>query len=192
MQKGTIIKPDGTTEVIRPNADFFYLSEVQKVVGGFIELVPVKKLALKKEITMYVNEEGKLLNLPMNPRATALADLGPLDYIVGNALVIEEEPPMEQNDKAFEEQVSKFASKPREIFRKEFGVETEAYVWAAVHGHLQLALRHPQTSGPSSKLVQEFADALLVKLRDTGVYTQEEFEFVKAEQEKFLNEQRMR
>ncbi|HBX1488211.1 TPA: hypothetical protein MHN40_29895, partial [Klebsiella pneumoniae] len=41
---------------------------------------------------LVINEEGKLLSLPVNKNATILVKsvIGPDDYIVGNALMLEE------------------------------------------------------------------------------------------------------
>lgn len=80
-----LIKPDGSVEPYPPKGKTYTLEELQKAVGGYIEILhpPDPKLL------MVVNEEGKLKGLPNNDEATRLMgeNLLPGDYIVGNALV---------------------------------------------------------------------------------------------------------
>ncbi len=49
--------------------------------------------------------------------------------------------------------------------------EASGLVWAAVHGNLLLALRHPENRGSSRKLVVDFVKALEVLLEQEGVLT---------------------
>lgn len=67
----------------RHNLDF-----LQKQVAGYIE--PVDVTMDGQEVTMYVNEEGKLQGLPYNPRATFLAQdsIMAFDYIAGDVVVV--------------------------------------------------------------------------------------------------------
>lgn len=62
------------------------IEDYQQVVGGWIEGVG---LGLG---TMYVNEEGKLKNLPLNPVATKLArassSIFAADYIAGDVVLV--------------------------------------------------------------------------------------------------------
>ena len=75
-----IIKADGTKIDVTPkNGTDFQLSELQEVVGGYIEIVET----IDKQI-MVVNEEGKLIGLPFNEEATRLVRY---DVIVGDVLV---------------------------------------------------------------------------------------------------------
>lgn len=57
------------------------LKSLQKVVGGYIEL-----LTCKDKNTLVINEEGKLKNLPLNPKATKLYGL---DNILGDVVLCE-------------------------------------------------------------------------------------------------------
>lgn len=67
----TILYPDGRTEEIQPqNNRDFKLEELQKIVGGHIEILPLRDGRI-----MVINEEGKLLDLSRNEQATALANL---------------------------------------------------------------------------------------------------------------------
>lgn len=79
MGKATVIKVDGTEEVLdhRPS-----LKEAQEIVGGYIELLPIKG----QRLTLVLNEEGKLQGLPLNKRASELFKPWTL---VGNVIVLE-------------------------------------------------------------------------------------------------------
>lgn len=75
-----IIKADGSMVEIQPrNGRYFKLRELQKIVGGYIEI-----LTLNGNEIMVVNEEGKIHDLPLNLQATELFGL---DVIVGDVLV---------------------------------------------------------------------------------------------------------
>ena len=64
----TILYPDGRREEIGPeNGTDFQLAELQRIVGGYIEIVPTTDGRV-----MVLNEEGKVLGLPRNEQATAL------------------------------------------------------------------------------------------------------------------------
>lgn len=65
-----------------PKENIYSLPELQEIVGGYIEIV-----FLPNQFCLVVNEEGKLLNLPINPIATQIMhQFGIPDIIVGNAL----------------------------------------------------------------------------------------------------------
>ena len=86
----TIFHTDGFREKVTPaNGSDFRLEEMQRMVGGIIEIV-----YFDDNTVMVINEEGKLLGLPLNRDATAIfrahypdSD----DYIVGDALVCSDE-----------------------------------------------------------------------------------------------------
>jgi Domain of unknown function (DUF3846) len=94
----TIYRPDGTSQHVQPaNRRSFQLDELQRVVGegtptgrAYIEIVPCKD---KKHI-LVLNEEGKLLGLPINARASELAalptqeDLDRLRATLGETLIV--------------------------------------------------------------------------------------------------------
>jgi len=81
VEKGTLLKTDGSSESIAPATPKrgYSLSELQGHVGGYIEVV-----RLPKGKIMLVNEEGLFMGLPMNARASEIAG----QVIVGNAVVI--------------------------------------------------------------------------------------------------------
>ncbi len=78
-----LIKTDGTETIVYPaNKKSFTLPELQKLVGGYIELV---RTVDGKE--MIINEEGKLKDLPINNKATMqyvhfLADTITVDVVI--------------------------------------------------------------------------------------------------------------
>ena len=80
-----LIKPDGAVEPYPPQGKTYTLEEMQKAVGGYIEILHPPD----PRLLMVINEEGKLKGLPLNEAATRLMgeNLLPGDYIVGNALV---------------------------------------------------------------------------------------------------------
>jgi len=92
-----ILRADGTHQEIQPaNGTHFQLSELQRIVGTgappgchWIEIIPTKDGRL-----MVINEEGKLLGLPRNEQATALAalptlaELAEAKALFGDALIL--------------------------------------------------------------------------------------------------------
>lgn len=63
------------------------LKTLQEAVGGFVERVCISKHRLKG-LDLWLNEEGKLDGLPLNPMATNLSEVWKHgDFIVGNVLV---------------------------------------------------------------------------------------------------------
>lgn len=80
-----VIKTDGTKDALQPkNNKVFTLEELKSVVGGYIEIVQ-----LTEDYLMIINEEGKLLDLPINVVATRVyrASRNTEDFIVGNVLI---------------------------------------------------------------------------------------------------------
>lgn len=65
----TVMRPDGTvTTTVQPSD----LATLQKLVGGFIEMVPMLTMYNKRKCRAYCNEDGKNLALPINEKATTL------------------------------------------------------------------------------------------------------------------------
>ncbi len=68
MATVTIIQPDGSTTVEeRDPTNRPTLEEMQKAVGGYIE--PVDAMMTDGTVA-YANEEGLLIGMPPNPKAT--------------------------------------------------------------------------------------------------------------------------
>lgn len=83
MASGVVLNVDGTADVVqfdRSNE----LEVLSRTVGGFVEAV-----TLRDGCVLWVNEEGKLMRLPVNERATSLfvQHHGAVDVIVGPAVV---------------------------------------------------------------------------------------------------------
>jgi len=76
--KYLVLYTDGTIKTLQRETRLT-LAEMQDLVGGFMELVRVTP---KSFITYIVNEEGLLLNLPLNPHVPGL---------VGNIIVAKSE-----------------------------------------------------------------------------------------------------
>jgi len=83
----TIYKTNGTEVEIQPqNGKDFTLQEMQDIVGGYIEILPIG------DYLMVINEEGKLNGLGINKKATDIFlsyYLYSFDIIVGDVLVCE-------------------------------------------------------------------------------------------------------
>lgn len=80
-----ILCADGSNRTVTPTGASFTLPELQALVGGYIEVVP-----LHDGRYLVCNEDGKRLRLPANWAATlALHAAGgmPDDVVVGDALI---------------------------------------------------------------------------------------------------------
>lgn len=87
----TIIKTDGELVKYAPHSGAHYeLGELQSIVGGQIQAID-----LHDGRFLVCNEEGKLNGLPYNSTATDIAQdsnaIFENDYIVGDAIIINEE-----------------------------------------------------------------------------------------------------
>lgn len=79
----TLIKSNGEIlEVTPKDKKSFQLEELQKYVGGLIEIVQTK---LGKP--MIINEEGKNDDLPLNQTASEMYQYSEYDFIVGDVLI---------------------------------------------------------------------------------------------------------
>jgi hypothetical protein len=75
----------GYAKTIHNETDKMTLEQLQKLVGGYIQIVPLG------EDQMVINEEGKLLGLPYNETATDIMKEkyeGTTDYIAGDAIIL--------------------------------------------------------------------------------------------------------
>lgn len=78
-----IVKTNG--EIIDLEDKELHLEQMQKVVGGYIEIV-----RLKNGWLVVCNEEGKLIGLEENPVATLVYNVnGFNDLIVGDVIICE-------------------------------------------------------------------------------------------------------
>ncbi len=77
---------NGSTEDVLPkNGKYFSLEELKKYVGGYIE-----RIGMPNNCAMYVNEEGRLRNLPKNELPTSILRMCGImvDTIRGNAIML--------------------------------------------------------------------------------------------------------
>lgn len=83
MLKALIIKADGKIDWVEYTRDTEY-ETLKTAINGYIESVRIDD-----EITMWLNEEGKLHGLPFNKLATLLfqANVGMSDFIVGDVVL---------------------------------------------------------------------------------------------------------
>ena len=94
--RATLYKVDGSKEplILTPDTR---LETLQKLVGGYIEVIQIIDLiaTLKgdslAEKDLVINEEGRLLNLPVNPwsREVALNSIWQFEEFRGDIILIE-------------------------------------------------------------------------------------------------------
>jgi len=98
--KGILYKTDGTTEavILTPETR---LETLQKLVGGYIEVIKIRSYPKGlqsymvgddvEENDLVINEEGKLLDLPINPFSSLVAANSIWEYeeFRGDVLLIE-------------------------------------------------------------------------------------------------------
>lgn len=84
--KDYCIDPNGDVHTLQPSEDGFYkLADLQSHVGGYIEIVPSHyEFELTQTHVGYANEEGRLLNLEFNKRASELFGMP----LVGSVAII--------------------------------------------------------------------------------------------------------
>lgn len=84
-----LVRINGSTQLIVPKqGKIFSLGELQFLVEGNIEMVHLPAMGS----FMFVNEEGKLKDLPVNQHATLLChEAGFLDIICGDVVFCDEE-----------------------------------------------------------------------------------------------------
>lgn len=103
--KAVIIKTDGSSNAVEFDNSTSY-DVMRGAVGGLIERVELPA----HEIEMYVNEEGKILRLPINAKATELwaASFGATDIICGDVILVGAIDDEGDNASLTDEQVSTF------------------------------------------------------------------------------------
>ena len=79
--QGTLVKIDGTHEDIVREGDSWKLKDLQKLVGGYVELIPLPSGGK----VMLADEEGMLKHLKTNELATTYAGRP----IVGDVIIIQ-------------------------------------------------------------------------------------------------------
>ena len=89
----TLIKADGTQTEIQPqNGTDFSLEELQKYVGGYIQVISLRN---QEDEILVLNEDGKNHHCPLNTTATELALFNRAifhwDCIVGDVVLCKSE-----------------------------------------------------------------------------------------------------
>lgn len=78
-----ILRGNGTAKFIRPaNGVSFVLEEMQKAVGGFVEIIRCKD----PRFILVAHEESKFGKHEHNYNASKLAKLFPGDYVAGDVI----------------------------------------------------------------------------------------------------------
>lgn len=77
-----ILRANGDVELHQSADAEFKLEELQKAVGGYIQIVQGKE----REMLIVIDDEGKLKSKPVNLRATQLYQ-PEYDFIVGDAVI---------------------------------------------------------------------------------------------------------
>lgn len=90
------ITTQGQVIKVSPNGNTFTLQELQSHVGGYIEILHLKRVPQfnMTDAIMLLNEEGKLRCLPINQIATDLLVVNypkSTDVIVGDVLICSQE-----------------------------------------------------------------------------------------------------
>jgi len=81
-----IIKSEGSQLEVK--LDFSHtLENMQEVVGGYIEAITIREDSIGRRITVWINEEGKLINLPPNFAIIDEESGRLLDVVMGDVLI---------------------------------------------------------------------------------------------------------
>lgn len=91
MIKGILLHNSGNRKSIAEvkNYEGMVHEAIKEDIGGFMELVYPNLKKFPKNFVFFCNEEGKLLNLPINYIATKI-QCNPNDIIVGNVVIFKE------------------------------------------------------------------------------------------------------
>jgi hypothetical protein len=84
MEQAVIIKTDGTKDIVEFEVGKSF-DVIKNAVGGYFQVIGLPKSG----VDLWVNEEGKLDNLPQNPIGTSIwvDEYGYTDVIVGNIII---------------------------------------------------------------------------------------------------------
>ena len=87
VPQAVVVKTDGTAQLVPCDASkTLSLDKLHELVGGNIEVVRASRIA---PLVMIINEEGRLLNLPLNKNATAWQSaIHGCQQIVGDVVVM--------------------------------------------------------------------------------------------------------
>ena len=87
VPQAVVVKTDGTAQLVPCDANkTLSLDKLHELVGGYVEVVRASRIA---PLVMIINEEGRLLNLPLNQNATAWQSaIHGFQQIVGDVVVM--------------------------------------------------------------------------------------------------------
>lgn len=86
MNHARVIKVDGSNQDLDHQPT---LKEAQEIVGGYVEFLKAKEDKTNRAVTLVVNEEGRLINLPRNLYASIGYTVGMTHFpLVGNVIVL--------------------------------------------------------------------------------------------------------
>ena len=87
VPQAVVVKTDGTAQLVPCDASkTLSLDKLHDLVGGNIEVIRASRIA---PLIMIINEEGRLLNLPLNKNATAWQSaIHGCQQIVGDVVVM--------------------------------------------------------------------------------------------------------
>ena len=87
VPQAVVVKTDGTAQLVPCDANkTLSLDKLHELVGGNVEVVRASRIA---PLVMIINEEGRLLNLPLNQNATAWQSaIHGCQQIVGDVVVM--------------------------------------------------------------------------------------------------------
>jgi hypothetical protein len=88
MNLACVLHVDGTLTALDKREPT--LEEMQKIVGGYIQMIEI--MFLNEPGQMIMHEEGKIKGLPVNHKATAIAlthsNISGDDWIVGDVIIL--------------------------------------------------------------------------------------------------------
>ena len=113
MEQAVVIKTDGTKDIVEFEVGKSF-DLIQKSVGGYFQVIDLPKA----KADLWVNEEGKINNLPQNPIATSLwvDEYGYTDIICGNIIITGGVDEMGETLGLSLEQVAKFMNYDRQLW----------------------------------------------------------------------------
>jgi len=84
-QQSILLKANGSRIEVEPkNGKHFTLEEVYKLIDtDQVELIATKN----KGLVMLVDEDGKMKKKPYNVKATSMANVRGMDYVVGDVVI---------------------------------------------------------------------------------------------------------
>jgi len=86
MRQALIVKTTGELHPVLVTEEDDSLVAIQAAVGGYIELVP-SMVPRWRHLSIFCNEEGKIIGLPLNSKATDITGRRGFDPIAGDIII---------------------------------------------------------------------------------------------------------